>query len=237
MTQNISRRSVATGLAWSVPAVAVATSAPALAASSPTTSPCTWSNIPDTYCPSAAELNAGYFDPALFGPTSDGTYSTTAGRVAPASTANNWGFKNQTSCPDAYRGSVTIKFHNRSGESYIPAPTITFPDGTTYTGAATLGNVLSGGAIAGFRGSTTFLWNDSQGSEDLDWNGAVVTAPYEFSYTAPDRSLQVGIMALTYTMRRYSGGVTAYTDIRSTETAFNTQPPAETCAALGLAQG
>lgn len=73
MTHNVSRRTLAKGVAWSMPAIAATTSIPAYAASS-----CTWKDINNTptavnYCPNDTDLNAGYFDPSLFAIAPDGT--------------------------------------------------------------------------------------------------------------------------------------------------------------------
>lgn len=158
----------------------------------------------------------------------DGTYSNTGGGLVRVTTANNWGFKNLGSCPLSYSGSVSLKMYNTSGESYLPRPSVTLTDGSVHYRTATLGNVLSGGAIVGFRGSTSIRWDDTAGTAGgALWAGAKVTVPYEFSYTAPDGSLHVGSYTLTYTMATFSAGVTPYTDL---STATSEEPPPTACS-------
>lgn len=134
-----------------------------------------------------------------------------------------------------YKGSVSIKLKNNSGQSYLPAPTLQLTDGTVYEGVATLGNVLSGGGLAGFRGSVAIQWINSRwsASDTSKWVGAIITIPYEFSYTSPDGSLRVGMMTTTLKMAGYSAGVQAYEVVG---TSTQELPPASACASTSSVQ-
>ncbi|PKZ42343.1 hypothetical protein CYJ76_03370 [Kytococcus schroeteri] len=187
MTQ-ITRRSVVKGAAWSAPAVAVASQAPTLAAS--------------TTCELTDEqLNAGDCSQtaASWFVTDNHTYSTTGGgSITRVNQANNIGLRSDCN----YTGSVTFKIHNNSGEAYIPAPTAQLADGREFTGAATLGNVLTGIAQVGWDSSFNIRWEDSAGTNVTPdpWEGALITVPMELSYTAPDGSVHTCMVALQYTL-------------------------------------
>ncbi|MFC0360167.1 hypothetical protein ACFFHC_10250 [Kytococcus schroeteri] len=183
---TVSRRSLAKGAAWSVPAVAVAASAPAVAASQT----CTMTD---------EQLNAGDCSgtAASWEIVGARTYGTTGGAVIPISNSHNIGLRSTCN----YRGSVTFKLHNTAGEAYIPAPTATLSDGRTVSGSVTLGNVLSGIAQTGWDSSFTINWGKgSVGTIKPDlWVGAVVNIPMELSYTAPDGSLHTCMVTMQYT--------------------------------------
>lgn len=187
---------MAKGAAWSVPAVAISAAAPAFAGS--VAAGCYLTD---------AQLNAGYCGPEVaqsWQVVGAKSFSTTGGGLIDATTANNFGL--QSNCN--YSGSVTFKVHNNSGESAIAAPTVTLTNGKSFTGAATLGNVSSGGAKVGFDQSTSIDWSGSNGTNSpaSQWNGATVVIPMQFSYTAPDGSLHMCTLNLNYTM---SGGLSA----------------------------
>lgn len=99
-----------------------------------------------------------------------------------------------------------------------------------HLGTTTLGHVASGGARVGFRASTSILWEGTAytAGDDL-WKGARVTVPYEFSYTAPNGALRVGSFTMSYTISRFSGVVTPFTDLKS---VTQEEPPPTVCGSL-----
>lgn len=192
MLSPLPRRTLTKGALWSVPALAVASSAPALEASS-------------TCYVSEEDLNQGRFTGSALARSwqvvGARSYLQSFGNAAPAQTSNNFGLRSDC----GFRGSVTFKIHNNSAESDIDAPPVTLADGTVFSGAATLGNVLSGGAKVGFDSSVNISWGKaSTGSTKTanreKWRKAQVRIPMEFSYTAPDGSLHKTMLILVYTM-------------------------------------
>lgn len=188
---DISRRGIAKGAAWSVPAVAIAGSAPALAASAPPAAGCYLTD---------AQLNAGVCSAQSIRVIGGRTYSTTGGGLINATTANN--FALQSTCN--YTGSVSVYFYDPSTQlgSQVAPSTITLADGTTYQGRSTLGAIGSGIAQAGFDMSMSIQWQNSAGSNTpaSNWQGATVTIPFDWYYTAPDGSLHHCSYTMTYTM-------------------------------------
>jgi hypothetical protein len=67
---------------------------------------------------------------------------------------------------------------------HVPAPYVTLPraGGKTFKGRASLGNRAQSGAGAGVPVSPNIQWRDSDGSDKLDWTGATLTLPLEFSW-------------------------------------------------------
>lgn len=195
MHQNITRRSVAKGAAWSVPVIAATSNVPAMAASTPTPEGCALTDD---------QLNNGYCGTRVadsWAIEGSRTFGNQFGGAANAQTSLNIGFRSTCN----YRGSVTFKLKNASGERTLPSPTLTLNDGRSFSGVATLGNVGSGGARAGFLMASTIQWLDSAGttnrSNRQSWDGATVRVPTEISYTAPNGTLHRCLLTYTFTMQ------------------------------------
>ncbi|WP_129359588.1 hypothetical protein [Rothia uropygioeca] len=177
--QNISRRTLAKGAAWSAPVLAMSASVPAFAASSsppPSRGRClTPEEVRSGDC--ARILQA--FD------TFDGlrNYNTSFGRWAPANLQFN--ITVQAECWP-YAQVMSVKSYGGGGAGYwIPRPTIVLPNAgwKKFTGRTTIGQVGSWGVRQGIPLSKTIQWENSEYSDKLDWTGAMVTVPLEFNWT------------------------------------------------------
>nr|WP_300336339.1 hypothetical protein [Actinomyces sp.] len=179
MSSPLPRRTLTKGALWSVPALAVASSAPALAASST----CYLTETQLNSCHNGPEVAQSWH---LVGAR---TYSHRFGGLANAKTTVNFGFRSDCN----YRGSVTFKARNAASQRNLPAASITLADGTVYYSDTVVGHVASGGAKVGFDCSMTFTWAASAGSSNRGrrdrWRNAVLRVPLEYSYTSPGGKL------------------------------------------------
>jgi hypothetical protein len=102
MHQNITRRSVAKGAAWSVPVIAATSDVPTMAASTPTPEGCALTDD---------QLNNGYCGTRVadsWAIEGSRTFGNQFGGAANAQTSLNIGFRSTCN----YRGSVTFKLKN-----------------------------------------------------------------------------------------------------------------------------
>lgn len=193
MPSNISRRTLAKGIAWSTPVIAASAVVPAYASSATPPAGC---YLTDNM------LNAGYCGPEVAQSwiIENSTFSSTFGTVSDLKTNFSLGLRSTCN----YKGSVTFKAYGVA-VSNVPAPTIVLTNGETYTGAFTSANVMSGGAKTGFTSAPILTWTGMKG-ENANLTGAQVTVPMELGYTSPNGTLGKCVMYMKFTMTAaYSG--------------------------------
>lgn len=196
---NISRRTLAKGAAWSVPAIAVASTTSAVAASN---------GGPIDDCTGNNGCEAPFW-PA------DGsmTYSVTGGTNGTDTTiAVNWGANG----PGTVGGSVSALFNDGAGQANVPAAWITLADGSMRQGYATLGGTASWVVPSGVNSSTSFIFNDTLGfmneagkPTDL-LAGATIHAPFTFAWTDETGKLRQCTAMANFTLpsKGYTAGIT-----------------------------
>lgn len=167
---NISRRSLAKGTAWSIPAIATAAAAPALAASSTTSAP--------GDCKDNIPASGGPFWPSN---GSHSVSSTGGGANTNITQTVNFGIND-----NANTGSVSVLFNDGAGQSYVPRAYVTLNDGQTLCGNSTLGGTASFVAPTGVSTSTAIMWDGSAGlTNDTLWNGVTAHIPFYYYWTDP----------------------------------------------------
>lgn len=180
--QNLSRRTLAKGAAWSVPLAAASATVPAFAASGPSSPP----PVSKDPCLTPEEAYSGNCERILYAFNKFlglQDYDSIFGGDARMS--HNFSISVQASCwPDRLRW-MAIKLNDGNGpHSPIPRPSIVLPweGGKKFIGRATLGTSHSGPIRTGVSISSTIQWENSLHSSGLIWKGATATIPLQFSW-------------------------------------------------------
>ena len=173
--QNLSRRTLAKGAAWSVPLAAASASVPALAASQPRDpKQLTKEEVQSGNCARIAE--AMTFDGLRNYGHTFGGYADANMNIAVTIQAQGW----------PYAQPMSIKTYNGQGwNRHVPAPSITLPraGGKTFKGRASLASRGRWGIRQGVPVSPNLQWKDSAHADSLDWHDATLTLPLEFSWS------------------------------------------------------
>lgn len=179
--QNLSRRTLAKGAAWSVPLAAASASVPALAASQPGADPSDPCLTKDEV--QGPKINCARILQAFNSFTGLRDYATSFGGWANANL--QYSITVRATCwPNAQPMEVNT-YAGGSFNHQVPRPYVVLPraEGKRFTGRSTLGNRAQSGARAGIPLSGTIQWSKSDGSDSLDWTGAQVTIPLEFNWS------------------------------------------------------
>ncbi|WCC80636.1 hypothetical protein O6R08_03875 [Cutibacterium equinum] len=226
MDTQISRRTLTSGALWAVPTAAVVGTVPAFAAST-TTGPSPEEIAECGVTPeevTGGTATSHQVARMMAWPENGGTSSIQFGFLQNGGIAINGGWAPSSACSAVLSENaniLTYKVRNFSGESYLPAPTITDAKGDVVasTSGATLGNVSTGGYRVGFRYSLTIEFREintrSSNPDPKSWDDLAYpltfTVPVEVSYTATTGALQgkliKRIIKMTFTLKDARRGI------------------------------